>query len=68
MANRRTKRLSASGLENSPAGRDRSLPEWAAAAAVLAGGALALAWIDGGEEPLHPIAQDVALPAGEQGQ
>ena len=27
---------------------------------------LALAWFEGGEEPLHPIAEDVALP--EQGQ
>lgn len=23
---------------------------------------LAVAWIDGGEEPLHPIAQEIALP------
>jgi hypothetical protein len=68
MANRRTKRLSASGLEDPPAEKGRSLPEWAAAAAVLAGGALALAWIDGGEKPLRPIAQDVALPAEGQGQ
>ena len=25
-----------------------------------------LAWIDGGEEPLHPIAQEVALPGAGQ--
>lgn len=23
---------------------------------------LALAWFDGGEEPLHPIAQEIAVP------
>ena len=26
----------------------------------------ALAWIDGGEEPLHPIAEAVALPEAAQ--
>ena len=25
---------------------------------------IALAWFDGGEEPLHPIVQDVAVPEG----
>ena len=25
---------------------------------------LAIAWIDGGEEPLHEISQDVAVPEG----
>jgi hypothetical protein len=29
-------------------------------------GLVVLAWFDGGEEPLRPIAQDVVLP--EQGQ
>jgi hypothetical protein len=33
---------------------------------VLVGGALALAWIDGGEEPLHPIAEAVVLPEPAQ--
>jgi hypothetical protein len=31
-------------------------------AAVLTG----LAWLDGGEEPLHPIAQEVVLPGAGQ--
>jgi hypothetical protein len=33
---------------------------------VAALGLLALAWFEGGEEPLRPIAEDVSLP--EQGQ
>jgi hypothetical protein len=35
----------------------------------IAGGVaavLALAWFDGGEQPLQPISQAVALPEGEQ--
>jgi hypothetical protein len=35
-------------------------------AVLLALGLLALAWFDGGEEPLRPIGQPVELP--EQGQ
>jgi hypothetical protein len=35
-------------------------------AAVIAAGLLALAWFDGGEEPLRPIAEPVAVP--ERGQ
>jgi len=37
---------------------------WALALALagLAAALLALAWFDGGEEPLHPIAQAVAVP------
>ena len=38
-------------------------------AAIIALGLLALlvvAWIDGGEEPLHPIEQPVELPEGVQ--
>lgn len=40
---------------------------WVAGALVVV---LALAWFDGGEEALHPIAQDVTLPiqGPEQGQ
>jgi hypothetical protein len=34
---------------------------WPVAAALLAA-LLVLAWIDGGEEPLRPIAEDVPLP------
>lgn len=28
----------------------------------LVGVVLALAWFDGGEEPIHPIVQDIAVP------
>ncbi|WP_379921675.1 hypothetical protein [Erythrobacter sp. R86502] len=34
-------------------------------ASLATAGVLGLAWFDGGEEPLHPIAEVVALP--EQG-
>lgn len=40
----------------------RKLIAGAAIAIALAG----LAWIDGGEEPLHPIAQEVAVPGAAQ--
>jgi hypothetical protein len=33
---------------------------------VVVAALLALAWFDGGEEPLHPIAQDIALPGQAQ--
>lgn len=36
------------------------------AGVVIAVALAALAWIDGGEEPLHPIAQEVALPGAVQ--
>jgi len=32
--------------------------------AALVGAVLLYAWIDGGEEPLRPIVQPVALPEG----
>ncbi|UYV14589.1 hypothetical protein [Porphyrobacter sp. ULC335] len=63
MANLRRQRLSPSGLQEAPAPRTRRWPWVAGVVAVLL---LALAWFEGGEEPLHPIAEDVALP--EQGQ
>lgn len=63
MANLRQERLTPSGFERAPVRRARRWP-WVAALAALA--LLVLAWVDGGEEPLHPITQDVALP--EQGQ
>jgi hypothetical protein len=31
-------------------------------AVLVVAGLLVLAWVDGGEEPLRPIAEDVALP------
>jgi hypothetical protein len=59
---RRLSQLSPTGLQaahepSAPAGRRRLVM-----AGVVAAALLALAWFDGGEEPLHPIAQDVALP------
>ncbi|TAD73121.1 MAG: hypothetical protein EAY70_12775 [Sphingomonadales bacterium] len=39
---------------------------WLPAAALVAGALLALAWLDGGEEPLRPIAEDIPLPEQEQ--
>lgn len=64
MAKQRPSRLSPTGLQEAP---ERARPRrWPIVViAVLAAG-LALAWMDGGEEPLHPIAQDVSL--SEQGQ
>ena len=63
MANLRQSRLSPSGLEAAPAPRARRWP-WMAGLAVAA--LLALAWFDGGEEPLHPIAEPVSLPEQSQ--
>jgi hypothetical protein len=39
--------------------------KWALAVLALAG-LLALAWFDGGEQALRPIAEDVALPGQSQ--
>ena len=63
MANLRQERLTPGGFEQAPAQRGRRWP-WVAGVAVL--GLLALAWFDGGEESLRPIAEEVVLP--EQGQ
>lgn len=60
MANLRQERLTPGGFERSPsAQRGRRWP-WVAGVAALV--LVVLAWFDGGEEPLHPIAQDVTLP------
>jgi hypothetical protein len=37
---------------------------WAFFAALAVAGLLALAYFDGGEEPIHPISQQIALPTG----
>lgn len=68
MANLRRPPLSASGLSEAPApkvppARRRLM---LGGAAVLLVVLLMLAWFDGGEEPLHPIAEPITLP--EQGQ
>jgi hypothetical protein len=59
MANLRRQRISSSGPHEAPAPRPRRRLLVAAAVAVIL---LALAWFDGGEEALRPIAEDVALP------
>lgn len=70
MANLRQERLTPGGFEQPPPERGmwrgRRWP-WVAGALVVV---LALAWFDGGEESLRPIAEDVALPVSEpeQGQ
>ncbi|WP_211277388.1 hypothetical protein [Erythrobacter donghaensis] len=63
MRNLRRTSLSPTGLGETrgpavSAGRRR----WLLVALLAAVALLVLAWFDGGEEPLHPIAQDVALP------
>lgn len=53
------------GLSPAPARSDRFALRWPLlAAAIMAG--LALAWINGGEEPLRPIAQPIELPEQPQ--
>lgn len=68
MANPRPERLSPTGLVDTPVprvppARRRLMMALIAFGIVLL---LALAWFDGGEEPLRPIAEPVALP--EPGQ
>ncbi|MEL7444905.1 MAG: hypothetical protein AAGK02_03730 [Pseudomonadota bacterium] len=48
-------------METSISGRTHGRRwKWYAAAFVI--GVLALAWFDGGEEPLHPITHNVPVP------
>ncbi|MFO6447085.1 hypothetical protein ACLBKU_08050 [Erythrobacter sp. NE805] len=68
MANPRPPRLSPTGLAEAPAprvppARRKLTIGLMVAVPVLL---LAIAWFDGGEEALHPIAEPVVLP--EQGQ
>lgn len=63
MVSLRSSHPAPSGLEPAPAPRRRRWPLVLAVAAVLL---LALAWFDDGEEALHPIAEDVALPEAAQ--
>lgn len=65
MAKQRTPRISPSGLATDapapkvPPARRRLLLALGGVVAVLL---IAIAWFDGGEEPLHPIAEPVVLP------
>lgn len=63
MANSRPPRLSQSSLLDAAPPPPAQGRRWLAIAGVIVLAALlALAWFDGGEEPLRPIAQDVAVP------
>lgn len=61
MANLR-RSLRAQPVLSAPTAKPRRWPLVAGAVLVVV---LILAWFDGGEEPVHPIAQPVAVP--EQG-
>lgn len=63
MANLRQERLTPGGFEQAPVKRGIRRWLWMAGAVVVL---LALAWFDGGEEALRPIAQDVTLPEQSQ--
>lgn len=62
MANLRSPHSSLQGLSRESSPKRQAFPRWPliAGAAVLA--LLVLAWIEGGEEPVHPIAEPVILP------
>ena len=62
MANLRPPHSSLQGMSQPSSPERRSLQRWPliVGAAVIA--LLAVAWIDGGEEPVHPIAEPVVLP------
>jgi hypothetical protein len=62
MAKLRPSRLSPTGLQDADAPPRVAGRGWLPAVAFLVGGLLVLAWFDGGEEPLHPIAENVVLP------
>jgi hypothetical protein len=62
MANLRRPRRSPSGLEQADGPPRIAGRTWLPAAAFVIGGLLALAWLDGGEQALRPIAEDVTLP------
>ncbi len=53
-------------LAREPAQRPRVSPRKVTAGLVVAIALAGLAWIDGGEEALHPIAQEIALPGATQ--
>jgi ferric-dicitrate binding protein FerR (iron transport regulator) len=70
MANPRAQRLSPRGLGRAPAPAATPTRRWPALALGVLGALalLAIAWFDGGERALRPIAQPVALPVARSGQ
>ena len=66
MAKLRPTRISPTGLQDADPPPQVAGRGWLPAVAFVIGGLLALAWFEGGAEPLHPIAVNVALP--ERGQ
>lgn len=65
MANLRRTLTPQNGLSDAPA-RAPGIGRRLALLVAVAAAGLLLAWIDGGEEPLHPIAQPVTLPEQPQ--
>jgi hypothetical protein len=65
MANLSRRLASRQILSREPAPRSRL--RWLAMALAVIAGLAGLAWIDGGEEPLHPIAEPVELPGTASG-
>ena len=62
MRNLRRTSLSPTGLGEPRRPAAAPPRRWLVLALLAAAALLGLAWFDGGEESLHPIAQDVALP------
>lgn len=63
MANQRPSRLAPSDLEEAPGPAFVGTRRWGVAVAVTVAIIVALAWFDGGEQALRPIAEDVPVPA-----
>jgi hypothetical protein len=66
MPNAPRSRRSETGLQEADGPPRIAGRTWLPAAAFVIGGLLALAWFDGGEQALRPIAEDVALPGQSQ--
>mgnify|MGYP000253509516 CR=1 FL=1 len=47
--------------------RAANMRRWPLYAAAAVAGVLVIAWFDGGEEPIRPIVQPLALPQGSAG-
>lgn len=66
MANLRRSSSSLQGLTPAAPLRQAGVRRWPVIAVVLTLAGLVLAWIEGGEEPLRPIAAPVDLPGEQQ--